>query len=40
MKLLDALIIIFTIEKAAQHFLTALFLVVDIPNIAGEDQEC
>jgi len=36
-KLLEALIIVFTMEKTVQHFLSALFFLVDIPGIGKPD---
>ena len=36
-KLFEALITIFTAEKTVQHFLSALFFLVDIPGIGKPD---
>jgi hypothetical protein len=36
-KLPDAMIIILTIEKSAQHLLSALFFLVDVPGIGKPD---
>lgn len=34
---LEALIIVLTLEKSAQHLITALFFVVDVPGIGKPD---